>query len=235
MNCIIVDDEPLARQAVKSLVSGTKDLNLVGSFNNATSAADFMKDNIVDLVFLDIQMPGVTGLEFARQIPKTTLVIFTTAYAEYAVESYEMEAIDYLLKPIDEKRFSKAVAKALAYHSLLIQEEKDDIEDGMDYFFVKSERRYFKVKYDDILFVEGLKDYVILQMDNQRIITKMNLKTILDLLPKKDFIRISKSYIVNTSHIESFDNNDIYVKSYQIAIGNSYRDNFFHSFVTRSM
>ena len=205
MNCIIVDDEPLARQAVKSLVSGTKDLNLVGSFNNATSAADFMKDNIVDLVFLDIQMPGVTGLEFARQIPKTTLVIFTTAYAEYAVESYETEAIDYLLKPIDEKRFSKAV------------------------------RRYFKVKYDDILFVEGLKDYVILQMDNQRIITKMNLKTILDLLPKKNFIRISKSYIVNTSHIESFDNNDIYVKSYQIAIGNSYRDNFFHSFVTRSM
>ncbi|MBS7157241.1 MAG: response regulator transcription factor [Sanguibacteroides justesenii] len=232
MNCIIIDDEPLAREAIEILVKDTSQLNLLGMFNNALAASKFMEENPVDLIFLDIQMPGITGIEFARNISKRSLVIFTTAYSEYAVDSYEVDAIDYLIKPIDPERFHKAVNKAIAYHSLLLKEEKENIEAGnTEYFFVKSERRYFKINYKDILFIEGLKDYVIIQLDEQRVITRMNLKNIFELLPKHDFLRVNKSYIVNTKHIDSFDNNDIFIKTHEIAIGNTYRDTFFEAFM----
>ena len=232
MNCIIIDDEPLAREAIEILVKDTSQLNLLGLFNNALAASKFMEENPVDLIFLDIQMPGITGIEFARNISKRSLVIFTTAYSEYAVDSYEVDAIDYLIKPIDPERFHKAVNKAIAYHSLLLKEEKENIEAGnTEYFFVKSERRYFKINYKDILFIEGLKDYVIIQLDEQRVITRMNLKNIFELLPKHDFLRVNKSYIVNTKHIDSFDNNDIFIKTHEIAIGNTYRDTFFEAFM----
>lgn len=234
MNCIIVDDEPLAREAIELLTKDISSLNLTGTFNNAASAAQFMDQNVVDLIFLDIQMPGINGIEFAKMISKRTLIIFTTAYSEYALDSYEVDAIDYLIKPVDPERFKKAVTKAFSYHSLLLQEDKENIETAADeYFFVKSERKYFKVNFEDILFVEGLKDYVILQLNEQRIITRMNLKAIYDLLPKSIFLRVNKSYIANTTQIEAFDNNDIFIKNYEIAIGNSYRDSFFEEFVTR--
>ena len=228
MNCIIVDDEPLAREAMKLLIEEAECLQLVGSFNSAATASDFMEQHVVDLVFLDIQMPGITGIEFARTISKRTLVIFTTAYTEYTLDSYEVDAIDYLIKPVEAERFQKAVEKAQSYHSLLLQEEKEAIET-----IVKAERRYFKVNFSDILLVEGLKDYVILQLGEQRIITRMSLKAVFDLLPKDSFLRVNKSYIVNTTHIDSFDNNDIFIKSYEIAIGNSYRDDFFEGFVMK--
>ena len=200
MNCIIVDDEPLAREAMKLLIEESNNLQLIGSFNSASTASDFMEQHVTDLVFLDIQMPGITGIEFARTISKKTLVIFTTAYTEYALDSYEVDAIDYLIKPVEAERFQKAVDKALSYHSLLLKEEKEAIETVVtaDYFFVKAERRYFKVNFSDILFIEGLKDYVILQLSDQRIITRMSLKAIFDLLPKSTFLRVNKSYIVNT-------------------------------------
>ena len=234
MNCIIVDDEPLAREAIGLLVKDIAYLNLVGTFNNASSAARFMEAEVVDLIFLDIQMPGITGIEFAKTISKRTLIVFTTAYPEYALDSYEVDAIDYLIKPVEPERFSKATDKALSYHSLLLQEEKERIESTADdYFFVKSDRKYFKVNFEDILFVEGLKDYVILQLEEQRIITRMNLKAMYELLPKNLFLRVNKSYIVNTTHIEAFDNNDIFIKIHEIAIGSSYRDSFFEEFVAR--
>lgn len=189
MNCIIVDDEPLAREAMKLLIEESSNLQLIGSFNSASTASDFMEQHVTDLVFLDIQMPGITGIEFARTISKKTLVIFTTAYTEYALDSYEVDAIDYLIKPVEAERFQKAVDKALSYHSLLLKEEKEAIETVVtaDYFFVKAERRYFKVNFSDILFIEGLKDYVIIQLSDQRIITRMSLKAIFDLLPKSTF------------------------------------------------
>lgn len=234
MNCIIVDDEPLAREAIELLVESDARLKLLGTFNNALSASKFMEDNLVDLVFLDIQMPGITGIEFARTIPRRTLVIFTTAYTEYALDSYEVDAIDYLVKPVEPERFQKAVDKAMIYHALLLQEEKENIETiDSEYFFVKSDRRYFKVNYKDVLFIEGLKDYVIIQLSDQRVITRMNLKTIYELLPKKEFLRVNKSYIVNTNHIDSFDNNDIFIGNYEIAIGNTYRDMFFDAFMKK--
>ena len=234
MNCIIVDDEPLAREAIEILLKETPQLSLIAAFNNAQSASVFMQDNKVDLIFLDIQMPGITGLEFAKTIPPHTLVIFTTAYSQYAIDSYEVDAVDFLVKPIETERFIKSVSKAIVYHTLLMSEEKNLLEITQDdFFFVKSERRYFKVNFDEILFIEGLKDYVIIQMNTQRIITKMTLKVISTFLPQKNFLRINKSFIVNTDKITSFDNNDVFIQSYEIAIGNSYRDAFFEEFVNK--
>lgn len=234
MNCIIVDDEPLAREAIELLVKDIDYLTLAGTFNNASAAARYMEQNAVDLIFLDIQMPGITGIEFAKTISRRTLIVFTTAYSEYALDSYEVDAIDYLIKPVEPERFRKAADKALAYSSLLMQDEKENIEPAADdYFFVKSDRKYFKVNFEDILFVEGLKDYVILQLEEQRIITRMNLKAMNELLPKNLFLRVNKSYIVNTARIEAFDNNDIFIKTHEIAIGSSYRDGFFEEFVMR--
>lgn len=234
MNCIIVDDEPLAREAMKLLIEEAECLQLVGSFNSAATASDFMEQHVVDLVFLDIQMPGITGIEFARTISKRTLVIFTTAYTEYALDSYEVDAIDYLIKPAEAERFQKAVEKAQSYHSLLLREEKEAIETivAAEYFFVKAERRYFKVNFSDILFVEGLKDYVIL-VGRTTHHHPYESESGLWLVAEGLFLRVNKSYIVNTAHIDSFDNNDIFIKSYEIAIGNSYRDDFFEGFVMK--
>lgn len=234
MNCIIVDDEPLAREAVELLLKEDERMNLTGSFNNARSASQFISANTVDLIFLDIQMPGISGIEFARNISRTTLIVFTTAYSEYALDSYEVDAIGYLVKPIEPIRFKKVIKKAISYHELLMGEEKEKIEDIADeFFFVKSERKYLKVNYKDILFVEGLKDYVVIHVEGKKIITKMYLKAIQELLPDNLFFRINRSYIVNLQQIDSFDNNDIFIGNNEIAIGNGYRDAFFRFFATK--
>lgn len=229
MRCIIVDDEPIARKGIKKLVDEIDQLELLECFNSAEGAWEYLKTSSVDLIFLDIRMQGMTGMELAHILPKQTLIIFTTAYSEYALDSYEVDAVDYLVKPIHPAKFRKAVEKAIVYHSLLVEEEKKSVENVEDdYIFVKSDRRYFKVNLQEILFIEGLKDYVIIQMDGNRIITRMNIKTIHELLPKSVFLRINRSYIVNKEHIDSFDNNDVFIKSYEIAIGNSFREEFFN-------
>ena len=130
MKCIIVDDEPIARKGIRSLVARMPELELMEMFNNASSAAIYLTSHPVDLVFLDVQMPGITGIEFARNIPKNTLIIFTTAYTEYALDSYEVDAVDYLVKPIEFERFQKAVNKAINYHALLVTGEKETNIEG---------------------------------------------------------------------------------------------------------
>lgn len=235
MKCIIVDDEPIAREGVEALIGKIPQLQLEGSFESAETASEYINVHPVDLIFLDIEMSGINGIEFARSIPKKTLVIFTTAYSEYALDSYDVDAIDYLVKPIEWERFRKAVDKAISYHSLLVNEAKEEIDADNDFIFVKSERRYFKVYYDDILFIEGLKDYVIIQTGNKRIITKMYLRTILELLPEKKFFRINKSYIVNLKRIDSFDNNDVFIGEREIGIGVTYREDFYKIFMSRKV
>jgi len=237
MNCIIVDDEPLARKAIQKLVNQTENLESIASFNGADATGEFLEKNAVDLVFLDIQMPGVNGIEFARTIPKKTLVVFTTAFHEFASESYEVDAIDYLIKPVKLERFQKAVEKAQTYCKLFytdaINNNIENITD--DYIFVRADRRIFKVRFSDILFIEGLKDYVVIYLENQKVITLMNIKTIHDLIPKNFFVRVSKSYIINVNNIDSVDNNTVYIGKSEIPIGNIYRDFFFNEFVTKKI
>ncbi|MFN0254400.1 LytR/AlgR family response regulator transcription factor [Pedobacter ureilyticus] len=234
MKCIVVDDEPLARQAIKSLIEQLPELQFMAEFSHAEPAAVYLHQNLTDLVFLDIQMPGLNGLNFARTISKETLVIFTTAYNQYALESYEIDAIDYLLKPIKQSRFEKAVQKAMSYKKLLTKNAASVNEISKDFCFIKSEKRTIKVLFSDVLFVEGLKDYVILHTTEQKIITAMNIKTIQSQLPQATFIRVAKSYLINKLKIGYFDNNTVYIDQHEIPIGNAYRSSFF-DFVNRNL
>jgi DNA-binding LytR/AlgR family response regulator len=237
MKGIIIDDEPLAREAIQILAAKISDLEIMDVFSSAIAAASYVKETKIDLIFLDIQMPGISGIEFAKTIPQKTLVIFTTAYPEYALDGFELDAIDYLIKPVKSDRFQKAVNKAFAYLKLLESEiSTSEIQhSGDDYFFVKSERKFIKIYFKDILFIEGLKDYVVMQTDDQKIMTAMNIKTIHDQLPQHIFVRISKSYVINVKHIASFDNNTVFISKYEIPIGNSYRNYFFDNFVMKKL
>jgi two-component system LytT family response regulator len=237
MKAIIIDDEPLAREAIQLLAAKSLNLEIVETFSSALAATKYINEMPVDLIFLDIEMPGINGIEFAKTIPQKTLVIFTTAYPEYALEGFELDAIDYLIKPVKEDRFQKAVNKAFAYLKLLASEiPTSEIQHpGDDYFFVKSERKFIKIHFKDILFIEGLKDYVVMQTADQKIMTAMNIKTIHEQLPQQIFVRISKSYVINVKEITSFDNNTVLIRKHEIPIGNSYRNYFFDNFITKKV
>lgn len=229
MNCIIVDDEPLAREEMEALIKEVSELKIIGNFSNVLAAKNFIKSNQVDLIFLDIHMPEVTGIEFAQQLGQQTLIVFTTAYSNYAVQSYELDAIDYLLKPIDKLRLDKAIKKAVTYKNLLSENTlKNSVEaTDQNFLLIKSDRRYYKVKLEDVKFIEGLKDYVVIHTASQKLITAMNLKTIHQKITSEFFMRVSKSYIVNLNHIQSFDNHTIYIDDSEIPLGEIFKSEFF--------
>lgn len=229
MNCILIDDEPLARLELQALIEQVSTLPILGSFSNPIVAIEYIKENPVDLIFLDIEMPMVTGLEFAAQLPKETMVIFTTAYSKYAVDSYDLDVLDYLLKPIDPTRLERAIEKAKSYKKLCLQAtEKDTLTHSTgDFLLIKSDRRYYRINYIDILYIEGLKDYAILHTQHRRLITAMNLKTIFQKIPKDTFVRVSKSYIININYIDSFDHNTIFLQGTEIPLGEVYKKDFF--------
>jgi len=229
MRCIIVDDEPLAREEMLELIKEVSQMEVAGVFSNALTAMDFLKTNEADLIFLDIEMPMVTGLEFAAQLPKQILTIFTTAYSQYAFKSYELDAIDYLLKPIDKARLEKAISKAEAYKRLLSDETEKNIvqSNTSDFLIIKSDRRFHRLNFNDIRYIEGLKDYVVIYTGNQKLITAMNLKTIHQKMPQHLFIRVSKSYVVNIDYVDSFDHRNVYVGESEIPIGEVYKRDFF--------
>lgn len=237
MNCIIVDDEPLARQGMEMNIASVASLQLLGSFSNALAASDFLRKEPVDLMFLDINMPELSGLDFLKSLRDAPLVIFTTAYPQYALESYELDAIDYLVKPIRIERFLKAVNKAENHLRLLQQEgnnnQVEKIED--DFVFIKADRKYFKIYFRDILYIEGLKDYVIIYTMDNKIITSMNVKTISAQLPASIFARVSKSYIVNVLHITSFDNEIVYIQNNEIPLGQSFKDEFLAQYIDKKI
>ncbi len=233
MKCIIVDDEPLARRGIADLVAEFNALQLIGSFNHAEGACDFLSSNSVDLIFLDIQMPGISGLEFARSLAENTLVIFTTAYSQYALDSYEVDAIDYLVKPISQTRFAKAIDKALTYHSLL-KKGKDELESILEnHILIRADRRFYKIAFDQITYIEGLKDYVVIYTRDSKYVSWINLKNIHQKLPDSLFLRISKSYIVNHHAITSFDNHSIFIGETEVSIGKAYQEFFFKKYIGR--
>ncbi|MBP7954429.1 MAG: response regulator transcription factor [Parabacteroides sp.] len=232
MNCIVIEDEPLARAEMKTLIPEVSDLELLGTFSNVPAAQLYLKDHKVDLIFLDIEMPLVSGIEFAESLPKEILVIFTTSYPQYALKSYELEAIDYLLKPIIKTRLSKAIGKAKLYHHLLANDQQKNVlaSSTSEFMMIKADRKFHKVMYADIKFIEGLKDYVVLHTQYQKLITAMNLKTIHLKIPDSIFQRVGKSYVVNLTHIVSFDHHTIYLEEDEIPLGEVYKAAFFERF-----
>ncbi len=232
LNVLIVDDEPLALDVLETYIGQTPDLKLVQRCSNAIEANEALKKHDVDLVFLDIQMPQLTGIDFVKTLSKPPMIIFTTAYANYALQGFELNALDYLLKPISYERFLKAVNKATEQAELMEREEMlfSGFESG-EFFFVKADKKLVKVNFDDVIYIEGLKDYVIISQVSGRIITLQTMKSLEEKLPQARFRRIHRSYIVSLDKIVSVDGNMVEViergKPKLLPIGKNYRDELF--------
>ena len=228
MNVLIVDDEPLAQEILETFVEKIPSLHLVGKCSNAIEANEMLRNHPVDLMFLDIQMPQLTGIDFLKSLAHPPMVIFTTAYSNYALEGFELDIIDYLLKPISFERFMKSVNKATELLELNKKEVAEVQAGGDDFFFVKSDKKLVKVKYSEILYVEGLKDYVIIRMETGRVITLQTMKSLEEKLPLQQFKRIHRSYIVSVGRINAIDGNVVEIMEKGIAkhipIGKNYRD-----------
>lgn len=231
MKCIIVDDEPLAREGIELNVKEVNFLELVGQFNNPLAANNFLSENEVDLIFLDIQMPGMTGIEFVRSLKNKPLIIFTTAYAEYALEGFELDVVDYLVKPIRIQRFIKAVNKAKDIYDLQNAETVVEVNNEEDYIYIKSERKYVRLFYKDIKYIKGLKDYVMIYTTNDKMMTAMNIKTINSKLPPSIFARVNKSYIININFIDAIELDFILLGDEEIPLGRTYKEDFIDRYV----
>ncbi|MGQ3014425.1 MAG: LytR/AlgR family response regulator transcription factor [Flavobacteriales bacterium] len=226
IRCLIVDDEPLAADVMETFVQKVPDLELVSKVNSAAEAYGVLTKEPVDLMFLDIQMPETTGLEFLKSLKNPPLVVFTTAYPNYALESYEIDAADYLLKPIAFDRFVKAVEKAKERLRLINSAAMgEDTEEVPDYIFVKADGKHIKVTLSEIYYVEGLKDYVIIHLQNSRIITHNTMKNIESLLMRDDnFIRIHRSFIINLRYVKEIEGNSFRIKDELLTIGTTFKD-----------
>ncbi|MCP9770539.1 DNA-binding response regulator [Lacihabitans sp. LS3-19] len=220
IRCIAVDDEMLGRKLLEENISQLPFLELVGTCKNAFEAIELLQTEKIDLVFLDIQMPGMTGTQLLESLTIKPMVIFVTAYEQYAVESYDLQVIDYLMKPVSLERFTKAALKAREFYKLLKSEDK--IEE-QTYMFVNVEYSLVKINFDQIIHIEGLKDYIKIYVTNavHPILTKSTLKGIEEKLPSKKFLRVQKSFIVNLEKIESIRNHRITIGKFEIPVSDS--------------
>ena len=222
INCAIIDDEPLAAGLLESYVAKTPYLNLTGTYNSAITAMRDLRDNPVPLLFLDIQMPELSGVEFAKILPKDTKIIFTTAFPQYALEGYKVNALDYLLKPISYEDFLRATEKAQDWYNILQKREAYNDDRIM---FIKSEYKLLRVCVDDILYVEGLKDYVRICLKNgEKIMSLMSMKKLEDYLPHPEFLRTHRSYIVHMPEVRSIDRFRIVFGDVFIPISDNYKE-----------
>lgn len=225
---LIVDDEPLALDVIETYVEKLPSLELVARCENAVQAFDVLSREEVDIMFLDIQMPQLTGIDFLKSLSNPPLVIFTTAYPNYAIEGYELNVIDYLLKPISFERFMKSVNKALSQLELqnetTSQPAAAESSEDANFIFVKADKKLVKINYADIIYIEGLKDYVIIKMATSRVITLQTMKSLEEKLPTSTFKRIHRSYIVNLDKIDAVVGNMVEVDKKHLPIGKNYRE-----------
>lgn len=226
LKCIIIDDEPLAIDLLKSYVVKTPFLELVGTFNNALSAIGTISEQQIDVIFLDINMPQITGLEFSKTIPSATRIIFTTAYDQYAVEGFRLNALDYILKPINYTEFLQAANKALEWFKLKSAENNETVTANS--IFVKSGYRMEKIELDSILYVENQKDYVKFHLENVKepVSSLMSMQSLEEKLPDKQFMRVHRSFIVNLDKIKTIERNCIVFGKEYIPVSESYKSKF---------
>ncbi len=225
---LIVDDEPLALKVLEKYIEQLPEVELIAKCENAIDANNILNNSDVDLICLDIKMPQISGIDFLKSLKNPPMVIFTTAFSNFALESYNLDVVDYLLKPISFDRFMKAINKV----NERLRKNSNSLKED-DYFYVKADKKLIKVKYDDIIYIEGLKDYVILRNTNTRVITLQTMKSLEKKLPKSIFKRVHRSYIVNINKINSIMGNMIEVtdkgKEKLIPIGKNYKDELMKS------
>ncbi|MEM6377620.1 MAG: response regulator transcription factor [Bacteroidota bacterium] len=226
IKCLIVDDEPLAAGLIKKHLEQFSQFELVASCWNAMEAFEILKKDAIDLLFLDIQMPVLNGIDFVKSLKHPPKVIFVTAYRDYAVESYELDVVDYIVKPITFDRFFKAVNKFLNQFegpvtlSLKVSEAAESEQN--DFIYVNSNRKFIKVKFDEVLYIESLKDYIRIHLSDQKIMTKEKISDFIEKLPNH-FIRIHRSFIINAQQVTAFTNHDVEINGQEIPIGISYK------------
>ena len=230
ISCIVVDDEPLAVRLMESYVAKTPFLSLKGSFTSGTAAYSFLQDNPVDLLFCDIQMPNLSGMDLSRMLPEGTRIIFTTAFSEYAVEGFKVRALDYLLKPISYEDFLSATVKAKEYFEVTEPAEVTG-QRKIKSIFVKTEYRLQQINLDKITYIEGLKDYVKIHLNDGStpVLSLMRLKNLEDTLPNEDFVRVHKSFIVRLTAIEAIERSHILIGQDRIPIGDSYKPRLYQA------
>ncbi|AZQ62640.1 response regulator transcription factor [Flammeovirga pectinis] len=222
-NCLIVDDEQLARNLLSAFISKVPFLNEVGSCKSPLQAMEVMRSGIIDILLVDIQMPELSGIDFVKSLAVKPVVIFTTAYSEYAVQSYELDTIDYLLKPFSFERFMKAINKGVEF--LELKKQPTDTAGNDDVIFIKGDQKIHKLFTKDIFYIEGLKEYVSFYVkDKQRIISLNSLTKLERELEKYQFIRVHRSYIVNLNHVTAFETHALWIDDKEIPIGKTYRD-----------
>jgi DNA-binding LytR/AlgR family response regulator len=231
MRCIIVDDEPLAREGMELNIQELSYLELVGQFSSALEALNFINKNKVDLMFLDIEMPGLSGLDFLRSIKEKPLVILTTAYPQYALEGFELDVVDYLMKPIRLRRFIQGVNKAKELFELKEKAAQVETSIAESDIYIRADRKYIRLFIKDIKYIKGMKDYVMIYTDKQKYMTAMNIKTTKDQLPDSQFVRVNKSFVVNVDYIDSIGTDFIKVSNEEIPLGRTYREDFLKRFV----
>lgn len=223
ITCLIIDDEPIAREGLQGYVDQIPFLKLVGIGKNALEANDLLAKESVDLIFLDIQMPQVSGLDFLKSLRHPPSVIFTTAYREYALDGFELDVLDYLVKPISLQRFMKAANKAQEFFKFQKQGGPKNSGDA-PYFFIKTDRKYIKVYFEDILYVEGLKDYVFIHTPNEKHLVLISLKNVENQLPSDRFMRVHRSYIVALDKVQEMEGNLLKINSAEIPLSKNLRD-----------
>jgi DNA-binding LytR/AlgR family response regulator len=231
MNCIAIDDEPLALDVICEFCKGINFINLKGTFTNPFDAVEILNSQNIDLVFLDIHMPQINGIDFLRSLSHPPMIIFTTAYREYASLGFETDAVDYLVKPYAFDRFVKSVNKADMLMKLnILQNDTSRSREGIssDFLMIKIEYNTKRVDLDDILFIEGMKDYIKLYTGARPLLTKTTLKNIYDKLPKDRFLRVHKSYIVSLSKIDLIENNRIRIGEHRIPVGELFKTPFYN-------
>ncbi|MBU2020081.1 MAG: LytTR family DNA-binding domain-containing protein [Bacteroidetes bacterium] len=228
ITCMIVDDEPMALNLVESYVEKTPFLELKKKCGSAIEALEFIQSEPVDLLFLDIQMPDLSGIELSKMVPKETRVIFTTAFDQYALDGFKVEALDYLLKPFDYAEFLAAANKASAWFNLVNAKQVTNVSPEKEFLFVKSEYKQVRIKLADVLYFEGLKDYIkIWLIDTPKpILTLMSLKSLQDELPETHFLRVHRSFIVSLKNIEVIERSQILINNQRITVSEQYKLKF---------
>jgi DNA-binding LytR/AlgR family response regulator len=225
IRCILIDDEPLARKGLKEYIGDTPFLQLEAEFESALKAAQLLQEGKADLIFLDIQMPKITGLQFIKTVQYPPPVIFTTAYPEYALDGFELNALDYLVKPISFERFLKAANKAKEYYEVRkLNTGEAAFQSKETFFFIKADNKLVKLFYDDILFVEALQNYVAIFTKAKKYITYLTFKSIEEYLPPERFIKTHKSYIVSTDKIDNIEGNVIQIGGHHVPISRTAKD-----------
>jgi len=224
LNCVTIDDEPLARECIANYVREVDFLQLVGIGNNPIALSELLDKNKVDLIFLDIQMPLMNGIEYLKSATNRPMVILTTAFPSYALEGYQLDVIDYLLKPITFNRFFQAVNKAKQQYSLIQKQEITTRETVEKAFFIKCDHKYEKIYFKDILFVQAMQNYVTIYTEKGKYTTLLYLKNVEENLDSQQFVRVHKSYIISIPKVETIADNEIRIQSFRIPISRNYKE-----------